>query len=449
MAVFKPRETVTSDLDTRVLTSQSEGRDVFHYRVYSTPRNSRTDSGAEARQAMRRGDGINFEETRQRFRKLPDVGLERLIELARDLTRSEKRNGDEGDIPEQSRARTLERHLRDSGQYGYSLNMAITDDKIDPVEDFLFNRRRGHCEYFASALALMLRAVDIPSRLITGFKGADPLADKGNYEVQQRHAHAWVEAYLDERWIILDPTPTERDDSVRERSARSGFWAATRDSLSAIWSNYVVALSLDRQQQALYEPLRGSVSTGWGAVRRTLQGVAAAMENVKSKLSSPKELLTPQSAILSVLIIAAAVAIVGLGRRLWSRERFPAGRRARSGWVRRFFDWLATHVAGRPPDPARIVVAFYEQFQMLVSHAGLTPRNDQTQREFAWQVEETLNARLVAAGLQRFPGELAELFYRVRFGDGTLHPLETAEIENRLNRLRAALLPKRSAVSPS
>jgi transglutaminase-like putative cysteine protease len=91
-----------------------------------------------------------------------------------------------------------------SGNFAYTLSPG-TYVGAEPLEDFLFNRKRGHCEYFASALALMLRAVEIPSRLVTGFKGADPLASAGHYEVQQRHAHAWVEAYVqDLGWVGFD-----------------------------------------------------------------------------------------------------------------------------------------------------------------------------------------------------------------------------------------------------
>ena len=64
----------------------------------------------------------------------------------------------------------LLRHLRNSGIYRYSLDTSSRDPKLDPIEDFIANRKTGHCEYFASALALMLRAVAIPSRLVSGFR---------------------------------------------------------------------------------------------------------------------------------------------------------------------------------------------------------------------------------------------------------------------------------------
>ncbi len=71
------------------------------------------------------------------------------------------------------RAHAIEAFLRDSGQYNYSLRMDVIDPTLDPVEDFLVNRKQGHCEYFASALALLLRSIDIPARIVIGFKGGD------------------------------------------------------------------------------------------------------------------------------------------------------------------------------------------------------------------------------------------------------------------------------------
>jgi hypothetical protein len=381
----------------------------------------------------------------ERCRRLPDDGLERMIELARELTTPQKLTGDEKLPLEQRRALTLESYLRDSGKYAYTLNMAVADPYVDPVEDFLFNRQRGHCEYFASALALMLRAVDVPSRLVTGFKGADRLGSTAAYEVQQRHAHAWVEAYIDGTWIVLDPTPAARDDDVRERMAGGGFWRNARQSLSSMWSNYVVSLSLTRQQQDLYDPLQGSVTTGWGAVRQVLQRLVSSMDGFKTFMSSPESLFTPRGAVAILVCLAGAVLVFQLFRRLLfgfgARSVFPV---SRGGWIGRIMDWLANRLPARRRDSKRAVVAFYEQFQSLVSIAGLVARHDQTQREFARHVEAKLAGRLAPAGLAQFPTQLTEIFYRVRFGHESLESLETADIENRLDRLKMALLPARN-----
>ena len=144
-------------------------------------------------------------------------------------------------------------------------------------------------------------------------------------------------------------------------------------------------------------------------------------------------------AAMGFLLLAVAFAIIKTGRRLVNNERVYSGRLSRRGWIGRFIGWLSARLTAGAPDSTRVIIAFYEEFQSLVSAAGLIPRQDQTQREFARQVEEALAGRLAPAGLQRFPGELAEMFYRVRFGDGSLQPLETLELEGRLNRLRESL----------
>ena len=114
--------------------------------------------------------------------------------------------------------------MRDSGRFSYSLHMEVKDSSLDPVEDFLVNRKEGHCEYFASALALLLRSIDIPARVVNGFKGGDWNDLTQTMNVRQKHAHSWVEAYVGDEsgpQAHLDharPDPLER---ARRRSPMS------------------------------------------------------------------------------------------------------------------------------------------------------------------------------------------------------------------------------------
>lgn len=104
------------------------------------------------------------------------------------------------------RALAIEQHLQT--QYQYSLDSAFNSQNYTPLSDFLFNTKSGHCEYFASAMAIMLRSIDIPARLVTGFSvhHYNPLT--GLYEVRALHGHAWVEAWLqDVGWVSFQPTP--------------------------------------------------------------------------------------------------------------------------------------------------------------------------------------------------------------------------------------------------
>src|SRR5262249_45988406 len=119
-------------------------------------------------------------------------------------------------------ARALEAHLSSSGEYTYTLELARHDRHADPVVDFLCNVKRGHCERFASGLAVMLRAQGIPSRIVTGFRGAEN-QQNDRYFVRQNHAHSWVEALVRRtdnqgqttwHWLTLDPTPSEDQQST-------------------------------------------------------------------------------------------------------------------------------------------------------------------------------------------------------------------------------------------
>lgn len=96
--------------------------------------------------------------------------------------------------------------------YSYSLDQPLSDrvrdGELDPIEGFLFDTKAGHCEYFASAMALLLREVDVPTRNVNGFYGAHFNSLGGFYAVRQADAHSWVEVYFDELgWVTFDPTP--------------------------------------------------------------------------------------------------------------------------------------------------------------------------------------------------------------------------------------------------
>ena len=78
----------------------------------------------------------------------------------------------------------------------------------DPLANFLFERKQGHCEYFASSMAVMLRTLKIPARVVNGFRSDEFNDLTGSYIIRARNAHSWVEAYFPRYgWITFDPTP--------------------------------------------------------------------------------------------------------------------------------------------------------------------------------------------------------------------------------------------------
>jgi len=103
------------------------------------------------------------------------------------------------------RAIALETHLR--SQYEYSLSTVFTSQNRTPLSEFLFETKQGHCEFFAAALAVMLRSQDIPTRLATGYSATTYNPITGRYEIRVLDGHAWVEAWIDDAWMLLEPTP--------------------------------------------------------------------------------------------------------------------------------------------------------------------------------------------------------------------------------------------------
>ncbi len=123
----------------------------------------------------------------------------RVSELARTIT------ADHGDA--YAKAVALEQYLRRT--YRYTLTTVGRAPRKNMVDEFLFKKKEGHCEIFASTLALMLRAVDVPSRFVTGFAATRQDPFTGYYEVKRLDAHAWVEAYIDGiGWVTFEPTPS-------------------------------------------------------------------------------------------------------------------------------------------------------------------------------------------------------------------------------------------------
>jgi len=132
------------------------------------------------------------------------------------------------------------------GNYKYSLqNLPITKN---PLEDFLFKHKYGNCEYFASAMAVMLRAAGIPARLVGGYRGGY-YNDMGKYYlVPQKNAHVWVEAYVNNNWMRFDPTPAPIQGFVSQRELGILFKIRlTVDLINYYWNITVINYDFERQ----------------------------------------------------------------------------------------------------------------------------------------------------------------------------------------------------------
>lgn len=151
---------------------------------------------------------------------------------------------------DREKAETFLRYFR-SG-YRYTLSGPAAN-----VKEFLFVRKAGFCEHYATGLALLLRSAGIPARVAAGYLGGE-WSDPGDYLiVRQSDAHAWTEAWIDDRWVTLDATPPA--DRISLFSAQTGRIGIYFDWAQQRWNKYVVDYSLRMQAAA--------VSQGWQAVR--------------------------------------------------------------------------------------------------------------------------------------------------------------------------------------
>jgi protein-glutamine gamma-glutamyltransferase len=183
--------------------------------------------------------------TRARYLALPGDLPPRVAELARAWI------GNETD-PEK-RAKRVEAALRKG--YRYDLESPSGAAK-NPLDDFLFVSRRGHCEFYSTAMAVMLRTQGVPTRNVNGFIGGTYNRFGHYYAVRQGDAHSWVEVYVDGKGFVrFDPTPPA---DAAPQSEITGVLAFVRDMVEAAaqrWDRNVVGYDM-RQQVSLLRAVR-------------------------------------------------------------------------------------------------------------------------------------------------------------------------------------------------
>ena len=147
-------------------------------------------------------------------------------------------------------------------RYGYTLQLPRSLPR-DPVANFLFVRRQGHCEYFASAMAIMLRTQGTPARIVNGFRGGEFNDLTGSYLIRGRDAHSWVEAYIPGfGWTTFDPTPAG-PGVVPARWNRLQLYL---DAAAEFWREWVV--NYDATQQRSLEETAGQGTRAWWQQQR-------------------------------------------------------------------------------------------------------------------------------------------------------------------------------------
>ncbi len=360
------------------------------YRTPSGPIQYTVDSELEPR--GRRLARVSDEEVpallRQRFLQLPPLD-ERIARLARQVSGA--------DPDPLSKALRLENHLRQS--YGYSLDNTAADSP-DPLVDFLFQTREGHCEFFATAMAVMLRTQGIASRVVNGFRLGEYNEWSGYWVVRQSDAHSWVEAYLPGAgWVDFDPTPAA--------AGAPGSWLGRRvgqmlDAIDLFWTEVV---TFDRiKQLTFFIRTRQRVRDGLRELKEGLARLHPAAWAAALVPPSGWKWLAPLSA---GLLAALGVLCLLLRRRLarwWSRWR-----------------------AAGSDEPAP---SYYLEFLELLRKKGLVRGPAETPFEFARRARTAFGSSV--------PVEMTELYYGHRFGSLPPPPERLRALRLESKRMRRA-----------
>jgi protein-glutamine gamma-glutamyltransferase len=239
--VFLPEGTVALSIPPRVASGENRPR-ALYYAAGMDVRYDRPDglgllyTAHVSSQPEEAGVPAVADEQREEYLQVPP-GHERIAALARTIAGDARTAAD--------KAQRIESYLKD-GSYTYSLAQPDVGDRL-PLEVFLFEQKRGHCEYYSSAMAVMLRTLGVPARNVTGFVGGQYNPYGGYYALRQGDAHSWVEVYQrGAGWVTYDPTPTSR----AAIGPREGLWSdvgAMIDALRTRWNTSVVGYDLRTQ----------------------------------------------------------------------------------------------------------------------------------------------------------------------------------------------------------
>jgi hypothetical protein len=298
------------------------------------------------------------------------------------------------------KAVAIENYLRT--RFAYTLDLTGNVDK-DPLATFLFKTRAGHCEYFASAMAIMLRAIGIPSREVNGFLPGEYNDLGGDYIVRASDAHSWVEAYFPGTgWVTFDPTPASNEQSGF--MSRLGLYI---DWMELNWNEWVINYDFAHQVQ-MAQNMQRNTRNWTEAVRNwfTLQELRG-KQKLKSWLDRSGDITFAFPVALAILLVLLRYDVLGLAVR---KLRFNMQLRGPS------------RGAANPQLASRL----YSELLRLLAKRGFARKDSQTALEFAGAVSEPRLAPAVR--------EFTQIYAQARFGGAAC---DTERLRGLLAQIRA------------
>lgn len=332
------------------------------------------------------------------FLQLPEFSP-RVEDLARSVTR-------QAPTPF-AKASAIKWHLMSKYQYQLDVGMSLP---VNPVEEFLFDRKTGYCEHYATAMVVMLRSIGIPARLVTGFLPTDWNVFGNYFTVRQQDAHAWVEVFFPQSgWVIFDPTPPGAAIAPSSTVALMGRFI---DSLRLKWNRMVIQYSFRDQQTILKEIREQSQparTQAWGSVTTMLKW----MRNWQAWIMSHFQNLNWQHLVVWVGALTLGLYLLQL---LIQRRRWSLKPRQTSN---------PTHV--------KATKLYGHMLRILDAH-GLRKAPNAGPLEFAGHISS------LCPSLDPMVQPLTELYCRGRFGSIAPKSEELHEANHLLSQLRRELV---------
>lgn len=337
-------------------------------------------------------------EAQARYLALPNTLSPRIRELAAVITRDAR--------TPLEKAIAIESHLRRN--YKYSLNLTWNPG-TDPLAEFLFTAKSGHCEYFASAMAVLLRAAGVPTRLVNGFLMGEynPVAD--TYIVRQSDAHSWVEAYLPGiGWVERDPTPPAGDLDTGLLAQLHNY----ADAVGFFWNTYVLTYDSDSQGQ-LFQQAQDSVEKLHANLQTRKDSWLTWVQNFVGRVSLEIRQSVQSGAIWIYVAILLAVTLVYTKRQeLWNR-------------------WWLFRLRRTGRVDARIIDALFYRAVAIVGKNGPRRQQSETWREWIGIVPHDRYRAILQRAL--------EVFERSRYGPDPSSPADVATLQEAVRELRSLL----------
>jgi hypothetical protein len=336
-------------------------------------------------------------------------------------------------------ALNVESFFSSGAEYQYTLDLTSERNrKLDAIEDFIVNHKKGHCQYFASAMAMMLRSRKIPTRVVVGYR-PNEFNELGKFfTVRQNDAHSWVEAYftkeqLDESklyneqdtekggWVRFDPTPPGEESNsggaLRRRRAAPDFF-------QEFWNRNILEMNQSSQSGTIYDAITDS-NNPYSSTIRSLQRWINRFDG-----SPDDPNMETNTEWFSIPIAAWFIGLGSVVSIVWWVSYRQLGRLIPLLKIQRY-------QAERLP----VTVKFFERCLHALARLGFRRAQYQTPKELTSQAALWLNDVHHRDAAASTLAQLTEDYYKIRFGNTeTQQTTPTASSASNIQAVNAAEL---------